>query len=120
MRLPAYHLLSVTDRRIFESALVYLRDRLTDPKVIKWASLLGPDRFAERLAVQWEVERKQDELPPLFRDAWLMLIACYDSGFIQSDESSVDQIELRERILAGDRSGDLVNRIVRLVMPTLK
>jgi len=120
MRFQELRLLSPSDRRIFDEVTAFVRDRLSDTQVLLWAAGLGVERVAERAAVRWEVDRAVDELSPPFRNAWTLVLECLDSGHLWSNESAVDQVEIKDRLAKGDLSGDVISRVVSLVSPVLK
>ena len=118
MRLRQIYSLSESDRRLFESVGLFISGRLKDQDILEWALRLNSRQVVERLAVQLEVDHRGDDLSGAWLEVWRLLIEAWDSGELP-DHNSVDEVHAQRRLTAGDRSGDMVRRIVDLVRPVL-
>ncbi len=118
MRFRRLFSLSESDRRLLEIIQLFIDGRLADQRIFEWALNLNERQLVERLAVKIEVDDRVKNIHSPWIDAWRILIESWDSGELPYN-NSVDEIDVRYRLSAGDRSGDVIRRIVDLVRPVL-
>lgn len=118
MRFRRLFSLSESDRRLLETIQLFINGRLADQRIFEWALKLNERQLVERLAIQVEVDHRAKNINSPWIDAWRILMESWDSGDLP-DSNSVDEIDVRHRLAAGDRSGDVARRIVDLVRPIL-
>ena len=112
--------LSESERESVLVANAFLRDRLSERGTIDWALRLGPDRHAERYAINDLLNsRPVPSLKEPFTTAWRLLEESWAySGADKHPALAVNDVRIRLR--DGDRSGALVQEIANLVAPRLE
>lgn len=108
--------LSKADDRIVTTIRIFINRRMEEREILEWAINLNPRRSVERLAITLELDFISSSLSQPWRDAWHLLLESWNSG-APPDLNGVDQIDVERRLTAGDRTGDIIGRIVDLVKP---
>ncbi|MCF8811753.1 hypothetical protein KIP31_21105 [Xanthomonas campestris pv. campestris] len=108
--------LSKTDDRIVTTIRIFINQRMEEREILEWAINLNPRRSVERFAITLELDFISSSLSQPWRDAWHLLLESWNSG-APPDLNGVDQIDVERRLTAGDRTGDIIGRIVDLVKP---
>ncbi len=110
--------LNNSDQSIFWATLAFLNGRLEERATLWWALRLGPTDTATRLAVLHVIDSPSGrEIHEPWRSAWRLIEESW--GTPSREGSSVGVYDAQQRLNSGDRSGALIDRIVKLVSPRL-
>jgi len=91
---------------------------MEDREIFQWALSLQAHHRIERIAIQQTLEFAVSEMSPVWWKAWSILNEAWSSGE-PTEGHGVERIKIARRINAGDRSGDLVKRVVELSIPVM-
>ena len=104
------------DLAAFCTAVAFLEGRLSDASTVQWAVNLGPELRAERLAIAHVSHRSAvNGLGDPWRTVWGLIEESFWGAELELAAAS--DYEIRQRIVAGDRTGILVSMISALVAP---
>lgn len=110
---------SEEEKSVFQSTSAFIRGRLADQNAIEWALGLKELHRAERAAVYEAVEYAEAAaLPEPWFSAWCWILEAW--RFPLPEKHSIDAHQCGRRIKAGDRSGEIIARIVHLVRPSIE
>lgn len=118
MRMGRVQFGSESDARIAATVRIFISPRMEDREVFQWALNLRPYHRIERIAVQERLQHGVSSISPIWWEAWSILTESWGSGE-PVEGHGVERIDIARRISAGDRSGDLVKRIVELSTPVM-
>ncbi|MBV6656799.1 MAG: hypothetical protein KI785_03420 [Devosiaceae bacterium] len=112
-------LLSPQEHDTFSLVVAFLEDRLGEQQSIDWALTLEPTKRAERAALAFLLRRKLNgSLPEPWASAWRLVQRFWSTTpYLRDDGTAIYAIQ--ERLQNGDRSGGLVEALVKLVEPRL-
>lgn len=111
--------LDVRDRARFRTAAAFLEGRLEESETVDWALRLKPDRRVERAAIhELLVGPGAPRLREPYATAWPLILESWSFRATGGYPASALQ-QIRRRLQAGDRSGNLVEEIADFAAPRL-
>lgn len=113
--------LSEIDQLAFRMTLVFLANRLAECGTIDWALRLKDSDTVKRLAVLQLLEGPGgSKLTEPWKSAWRMIEESWNNPSIERDSSGIGHHRIQRRLRAGDRSGAVIDAILKIVAPRLK
>ena len=117
--IPRLQDLKENDRVVFRATSAFLQARLSQSSTIDWALRLKPSDTAKKAAVLDLLDGSAGKsLPSLWLEVWRLIQESWESSPI-GQHSSLEVVDIRERINNGERSAALVSAIVKLLAPRL-
>ena len=102
------------------TALVFLKDRLSNPETVEWALAALSQDAVKRIAIlELLAGQEGSRLKEPFLTVWRLIEESWAS-MEQAGFPTIDIYRVQERLKAGDRSGGVIEMINRLVAPRLK
>ena len=102
------------------TALVFLKDRLSNPETVEWALAALSQDTVKRIAIlELLAGQEGSRLKEPFLTVWRLIEESWAS-MEQAGFPTIDIYRVQERLKAGDRSGGVIEMIKRLVAPRLK
>jgi len=113
-------ILDDAERSAATVAMAFLRDRLESRSTIEWALSIRPNERAKKAALAHLLFMNEGgKLAEPWRTAW-RLVEEFWVGSSNKHDEAIAAVRAKERILAGERTGSLIDYIVDIVSPRLK
>lgn len=117
---PRWANLAEKEQRAFHTVVAFLNGRLEDWETVDWALRLEPNDTVKRLALLHLIDTPDGlKIGEPWRSAWRLIEESWNNSEVE-DHALTDVYDVQHRLHAGDRSGSLVNAIVKLVAPRLR